>query len=184
MSFEEAVKSGRKNIQELQMGRYYVINVGELQRQGISTPESPKLPADILKQWGYKGPTESVVQPTTQPIPQQPIPQQPTPQQPAGNISGTYQGTYKNNVTGAVGNMNVRIVQTGNNIQGEIEIVNEGNGAITGTITGTSIQFTGKINAYYGTFTVVFTGIVQGNTISGNYSVAESGINGTFILKR
>lgn len=185
MSFEDAIKAGRKNIQELQMGRYYIIDVDELQKQGISTPELPKLPADTLKQWGYKGPAELAIQPTPQAVPQptpQPIPQ-PIPQT-AGNISGVYQGTYKNNITGAIGNMNFRIVQTGNNIQGEIELVNEGNGNISGTIMGKDIQFTGKVTAYYGSFNVTFIGVVQGNTISGNYTIPESGANGTFSISR
>ncbi|HPO82020.1 MAG TPA: hypothetical protein PK487_03550, partial [bacterium] len=104
--------------------------------------------------------------------------------QTAGNISGVYQGTYKNNITGAIGNMNFRIVQTGNNIQGEIELVNEGNGNISGTIMGKDIQFTGKVTAYYGSFNVTFIGVVQGNTISGNYTIPESGANGTFSISR
>jgi len=192
-SFEEAVRIGRKNVQELEMGRYFVVNVQDLQSQGLSTPELPKLPADILKQWGYKSPIEVAVQPVPQPTPTpqltpipQPTPQpipQPTPQ-PTVGISGIYQGTYRNNITGATGNMNVQLVQNGNNVQGEIEIVNEGNGTITGTVTGTNIQFTATINAYYGQFSVTFTGVIQGNTISGNYSVPTSGVNGTFILNK
>lgn len=177
ISFSDAVKAGEKNIKELKMGRYYVVNVKDLQKKGILTPELPKLPADILKQWGYRGVGEVVIQPTPQPVPQ------PTPQ-PSGNISGIYQGTYKNNNTGAIGNMGVSIVQTGNNIQGEIEIINEGKGTISGTITGTNIQFTANVTSYYGTFTVKFSGIVQGNTISGNYLVPDSGVNGTFTINR
>lgn len=171
------VKAGQKNIKELKMGRYFVINVEEPQKRGISTPELPKLPADILRQWGYKGVGEVAIQPTPQPVPQ------PTPQ-PGGNISGIYQGTYKNNNTGAVGNMNVSIIQTGNNIQGEIEIVNEGKGTISGNIAGTNIQFTANLTTYYGTFNVTFTGTVQGNTISGNYTIPDAGANGTFVINR
>ncbi len=197
MSFEEAVNAGKKNIRELEMGRYFVVNVQELQSQGVSTPELSKLPADILKQWGYKSPVDMAVQTIPQPTPQptpipQPTPQptpipQPTPQPtpvPAINISGIYQGTYRNNVTGATGNMNIQLTQAGNNIQGQIEIVNEGTGTITGTIAGTNIQFNAIINTYYGQITVNFTGIVQGNTISGNYSVPASGVNGTFVLNK
>jgi hypothetical protein len=80
--------------------------------------------------------------------------------------------------------MNVQIVQSGNNIRGEIEIVDEGNGTITGTVAGTNIQFNATINAYYGQFSVTFTGVIQGNSISGNYSVPASGVNGTFVLNK
>lgn len=177
MSFEEAVNAGKKNIRELEMGRYFVVNVQELQSQGVSTPELSKLPADILKQWGYKSPVDTAVQTIPQPTPQ------PTPV-PAINVSGIYQGTYKNNVTGATGNMNIQLAQAGNNIQGQIEIINEGTGTITGTIAGTNVQFNATINTYYGQITVNFTGIVQGNTISGNYSVSASGVNGTFVLNK
>jgi hypothetical protein len=172
-SFDDAVKAGMKNLKELKMGSYFIIDVQELQKQGVSTPELPKLPADILKQWGYKSPTEVAVQPVPQPTPK-----------PATVISGLYQGTYRNNITGATGNMNVQIVQSGNNIRGEIEIVDEGNGTITGTVAGTNIQFNATINAYYGQFSVTFTGVIQGNSISGNYSVPASGVNGTFVLNK
>jgi len=177
-SFDEAVETASKELKELQMGKFYIIEVDEMQKQGVLTPELPKLPADMLKQWGYKSPVEErAVQ-----VPVQPQPVQPQPQ--ALNISGQYQGTYKNNTTGVVGNINMALTQIGNDIQGQIEIVGEGQGNLSGKIMGTNVNFTANVSAYYGSFAVNFVGVIQGNSISGNYTVPASGISGTFLINK
>lgn len=183
-SFDQAVEVASKELKELQVGRFYIVEVDEMQKQGVLTPELPKLPGDILKQWGYKSPVgEGAVQVQPQPVqPVQPQPVQPQPQ--ALNISGQYQGTYKNNATGAVGNINIVLAQTGGDLQGQIEIVGEGQGNLSGKIMGANINFTANVSAYYGTFTVNFIGVIQGNSISGNYTVPASGITGTFVLSK
>lgn len=51
-SFEEAVKAGRKNMESLKPGMFYLVNVKKAQSLGIVPPELPTLPPDILRSWG------------------------------------------------------------------------------------------------------------------------------------
>jgi len=56
LSFDEAVKLGYENIQKLQMGQFYEVNVQKMQQQGLVSPELPNLETDILERWGWRLP--------------------------------------------------------------------------------------------------------------------------------
>ena len=63
-TFAEAVNFGQHEIANLQMGKFFIVDVENMQSQGVLCPELPRLPADILTSWKY------------QTIPSQPPPQQ------------------------------------------------------------------------------------------------------------
>jgi len=53
LSFDQAVEIGISEI-----GLHYAIDVQDLQRKGVVSPELPRLEADILKRWGWHLPDE------------------------------------------------------------------------------------------------------------------------------
>ncbi|MEA1964394.1 MAG: hypothetical protein U9O41_04605, partial [Candidatus Aerophobetes bacterium] len=53
LSFDKAVKFGYENLQKLQMGQYYMVEVRKMQQQGLVSPELPRLEAGILEKWGW-----------------------------------------------------------------------------------------------------------------------------------
>jgi len=56
LSFDKAVEFASKELQQLQMGMYYLVNVEEMWQQGVVSPELPRLEADILQRWGWQLP--------------------------------------------------------------------------------------------------------------------------------
>ncbi len=53
LSFDKAVEYGYENLQKLQIGLFYEVNVQKIQQQGVVSPELPRLEADILERWGW-----------------------------------------------------------------------------------------------------------------------------------
>jgi len=53
LSFDKAVEFASKELSELKMGLYYMVNVQQMQQQGLVSPELPRLEADILERWGW-----------------------------------------------------------------------------------------------------------------------------------
>jgi len=53
LSFDKAVDLASKQLSELKMGLYYIVNVQQMQQQGLVSPELPRLEADILERWGW-----------------------------------------------------------------------------------------------------------------------------------
>jgi len=66
-SFDKAVEFASKELSNLQMGKYYMVDVQKMQQQGLVSPELPKLEADILERWGWH-----LTQAQAQRAPQQP----------------------------------------------------------------------------------------------------------------
>ena len=59
-TFAESAKFAQYEISKLEMGKFFIVNVKDLQGQGVLCPELSKLPADILNSWGYKlGPAQT-----------------------------------------------------------------------------------------------------------------------------
>ena len=56
LSFDKAVELASKELQNLQMGKYYSVNVEEMWQQGLVSPELPRLEADVLEKWGWRLP--------------------------------------------------------------------------------------------------------------------------------
>jgi len=54
--FSQALEAGLKQLSELRVGMHYVVNVREMQQQGVVSPELPALEADILQRWGWRLP--------------------------------------------------------------------------------------------------------------------------------
>lgn len=186
MSFEQAVEAATQQLSKLELGKFFVVNVAELQKQGILPPELPPLPAAILKDWGYTLPQQTVQQ--TQPTQRTQPPQQTQGGTPgtAVNLSGDYSGYYVNSATGQRGNMELSIQQSGNKLQGDIIVDDSDYGEFTGTISGNTVKITATLESiYYQTqYVVIFTGTIQGNTIQGNYTIQGSNIGSTFQIRK
>ncbi|HIE44360.1 MAG TPA: transglutaminase domain-containing protein, partial [Candidatus Omnitrophica bacterium] len=54
LSFDKAVEFASKELQRLQIGMYYLVNVQEMWQQGVVSPELPPLKADIVQRWGWQ----------------------------------------------------------------------------------------------------------------------------------
>ncbi|NJE10607.1 cysteine protease [Thermococcus sp. MAR1] len=52
VSFQEAIQAGIQTWQEAMQGPYIIVDVAEMQSNGIVPPELPELPADVLTRWG------------------------------------------------------------------------------------------------------------------------------------
>jgi len=52
VSFQEAVQTGVSTWQKAMSGPHIIIDIAELQSEGIIPPELPGLPADVLSKWG------------------------------------------------------------------------------------------------------------------------------------
>jgi hypothetical protein len=84
-------------------------------------------------------------------------------------MTGKWSGTYSSTTDASTGTFAILFRQDGTQLTGSISIqppgcVNEG--AITGTLNGTTIAF----GAVKGAQTIDYTGSVSGNTMSGTYS--------------
>ena len=54
-SFDKAVEVGNKKLEEaVKEGSILFIHAGELKKKGVTPPELPSLPADILQKWNIK----------------------------------------------------------------------------------------------------------------------------------
>lgn len=184
LSFEKAVETASETLKKLEFGRFFVVDVAELQRQGILPPELPSLPTNILKDWGYTLPQQKTTQQTQ---PTQQTQQGTTPG--AGttvNLSGNYTGNYRNSSTGQQGTIEFNIQQSGSKVQGDIYVDDSDYGQFTGTISGNSVKITATVmSEYYQTqYVVVFTGTVQGTSIQGSYVIQGSNVGGTFQVKK
>jgi len=62
LSFDKAVELASKEVSELKMGQYYIVNVKEMQQKGLVSPELPRLEGDILERWGWRLPQVQVQQ--------------------------------------------------------------------------------------------------------------------------
>ncbi|MCS7175513.1 transglutaminase domain-containing protein [Pseudothermotoga sp.] len=196
LPFNEAVEAGARNLSKLEFGKFFVVDPIELQRVGVLSPELPSLPSTILKDWGYSLPQRTQQTQPTQQVQQRPSGSTPTNPSPAPaptpqpqrsvNISGYFVGNYRNSITGQQGKLEFYIEQSGNNIKGDVHVDESDEGEFTGTVSGNSVKITAKIESYYysTTYTVVFNGTIQGNTISGNYSIPGSNVTGTFTVKK
>ncbi len=183
--FEKAVEIGEKNLRELKLGQYFIVRVKELQSMGIIPPELPRLPADILSQWGYKVPQAQLGVPLPQPAFD--VQSQPLQPQPTLSLSGQYQGTYQDPSSGVTGSIVLVLTQSENALQGRIEIHEEGyvvQGTISGNVSGNVVQLRAALVTEYGNLAVVFNGTVQGNTISGNYVLPDLGSSGSFTVQK
>lgn len=66
ISFDKAVELGSKQLQQLQVGMYYTVDVQKMWQQGVVSPELPLLDANILERWGWQlGQVQIQTQPTT-----------------------------------------------------------------------------------------------------------------------
>ncbi|MEN2983632.1 MAG: hypothetical protein ABDH25_01230 [Dictyoglomaceae bacterium] len=189
LPFEEAVKLGYKNLNELKLGRYFSVRVWELQRMGIIPPELSPLQANIIKDWGYKLPEKPALE-VKKPVTLEDFGLQPTPSTPStpapsiSNLSGTYQGRYTNNNTGQQGTIELQLRQSGNNLSGRILIDNVDEGNVTGSISGNNIVLNAQIDSIYGEYNVIFRGTLQGNIIQGNYTIQGYNVGGSFYLTK
>ncbi|MFN3282948.1 MAG: hypothetical protein ACK40Q_01760 [Pseudothermotoga sp.] len=186
MTFEQAVEAATQQLAKLELGKFFIVNVAELQKQGILPPELPPLPAAIFKDWGYTLPQQTVQQ--TQPAQRTQPPQQTQGGTPgtAINLSGDYSGYYVNSATGQRGTMELIIQQSGNRLEGDIIVDDSDYGEFTGTISGNTVKITATLeSSYYQTqYVVIFTGTIQGNTIQGNYTIQGSNVGGTFQIRK
>lgn len=183
LSFEEAVKLGAKQLNELKLGKYFIVNVSALQRMGILTPELPPFSQNIIKDWGYKLP-EATPKVTGEVLP---TPVTPTPSPTPGGIidlTGYYEGRYRNNQTGQEGNIELQLKQSGNNLSGEMLIDDMEEGVVTGSISGNNITLNVKITSAYGSYVAIFKGTIQGNIIQGTYVIQGYNVGGSFTLKK
>lgn len=184
-SFEKAVEIATEQLQKLEFGKFFVVDIAEMQRLGVLPPELPSLPPTVLKDWGYTLPGKTSTTGTTStPTTGATSANRPTTTGTV-NLTGTFIGTYRNNITGQQGKLELYIEQSGNKIEGQI-FADEDMGEFTGTVSGTSVKFTAKMESYqYGTqYVVVFSGTVQNNVIQGSYTVQGTNVSGTFQLKR
>lgn len=55
-SFDKALENGQKQLSQLQVGMYYMVDVEAMREQGVVSPELPKLEPDILKRWEWRLP--------------------------------------------------------------------------------------------------------------------------------
>ena len=62
LSFEKAVEFASKELQQLQIGKYYLVNVEQMWQKGVVSPELPRLEADILTRWGWQLPQRETQQ--------------------------------------------------------------------------------------------------------------------------
>ncbi|TET60053.1 hypothetical protein E3J48_07100 [Candidatus Aerophobetes bacterium] len=58
ISFDQAVEIGIKELSDLKMGLHYVVDVQDMQRKGVVSPQLPRLEGDILQRWGWHLPGE------------------------------------------------------------------------------------------------------------------------------
>lgn len=178
ISFEKAVETATEELNKLEFGKFFVIDVAEFQKQGVLSPELPPLPTTILKDWGYTLPQQTTGQQT-----------QPSGTSSTGtavNLVGNFSGTYRNSTTGQQGAIEFNIQQSTNRLQGEVYIDNSDYGEFTGTISGNTVKITATVmSVYYQTqYVVIFTGTLQGNVIQGNYTIQNANVGGTFQVKK
>jgi len=199
-SFDQVVETAMQELSKLEFGKFFIVDVSEMQRKGVLSPELPQLPSTVIKDWGYTlpratgatsggtgtaasgGTTGGTTPGTTS----------------AGtggsggrtttttvNLAGTFTGIYKNNVTGQQGELEFNINQSGNNLSGTVW-ADEDLGEFTGTLSGNNVKITAKIESYtYGTtYVVVFNGTIQGNVIQGTYTIQGTNVSGSFQVKR
>lgn len=55
-SFEDALKTGIKELSELKPGSFTIVDVQKIREAGITEPQLPEPPADALKAWGIANP--------------------------------------------------------------------------------------------------------------------------------
>ncbi|MCK4926672.1 hypothetical protein KAS10_04840 [Candidatus Aerophobetes bacterium] len=58
ISFDQAVEIGIRELSDLKMGLHYVVDVQDMQRKGLVSPQLPRLEGDILQRWGWHLPGE------------------------------------------------------------------------------------------------------------------------------
>jgi len=56
--FQEALKTGIKELSELKPGAFTVVDVQKIREAGVTEPQLPEPPADALKSWGIANPLE------------------------------------------------------------------------------------------------------------------------------
>jgi len=191
-TFEQAVEMAMELLGKLEFGKFFIVDIGEMQRKGVLPPELPQLPSTIIKDWGYTLPRAtggtaggSTPQTTT---PQTGTGTQPRPSQPSTtvvNLTGVFEGTYRNSITGQQGTLEFYIEQSGSTVKGTAW-ADQDMGDFTGTVSGNNVKITAKMesSAYGTSYVVVFNGTVQGNTIQGTYTVQGTNVSGTFQVKR
>ncbi|UNQ72999.1 hypothetical protein [Infirmifilum sp. NZ] len=52
-SFQQAVNTAVKEVEEALQGPHLIVNVAEMHASGIVPPELPEMPSNVLEQWGY-----------------------------------------------------------------------------------------------------------------------------------
>ncbi|MBA7673843.1 hypothetical protein ES703_82049 [subsurface metagenome] len=58
ISFDQAVEIGIGELSDLKMGLHYVVDVQDIQRKGVVSPQLPRLEGDILQRWSWHLPGE------------------------------------------------------------------------------------------------------------------------------
>jgi len=101
------------------------------------------------------------------------------------NLTGTFRGTYKNNVTGQQGTLEFYIEQSGNEVEGTVW-ADQDMGDFTGTVSGNNVKITAWMESYAhdAEYVVIFNGTVQGNAIQGTYTIRGTNVSGTFQVRR
>ena len=191
-TFEQAVEMAMELLGKLEFGKFFIVDIGEMQRKGVLPPELPQLPSTIIKDWGYTLPRATGGTPGGS-TPQTTTPQtgtgtQPRPSQPSTtvvNLTGVFEGTYRNSITGQQGTLEFYIEQSGSTVKGTAW-ADQDMGDFTGTVSGNNVKITAKMesSAYGTSYVVVFNGTVQGNAIQGTYTVQGTNVSGTFQVKR
>ena len=62
LTFDDAVKMATDEFSKRQAGQNILIDVEQMQEQGVLCPELPPMPSDIIYKWGYKAPAGTDVQ--------------------------------------------------------------------------------------------------------------------------
>ncbi|NPV54352.1 MAG: transglutaminase domain-containing protein [Firmicutes bacterium] len=184
VTFEEAVKIGQKNLpKDLNEKPHFLVDLREMWRQGVSSPELPRLDADVLQRWGYKLPTGSAA--SQQQIPQPQAAQQSLP--PVADLSGTYRGTVlitKGPAAGKTGYVMIMLQQNGASIRGQFmfDLVPpaQGSGPLEGQVQGNQLNFRMTVMG----IAYEFQGVIQGNTIQGRFQSIQTGEAGEFYINK
>ncbi len=170
-SFAEIVRLAQRDMRRLREGLYYLVDVEELWRQGVVSPELPPLEANVLQRWGYKvvspkkGETKGGVQKNIV------------------GVTGVWHGVGRNSAGGA-SRILMKLRQVGNNITGNCVLTPGGNGTVRGIVQGSRIKLVVDFVGVNGRFQVVFEGTVKGNVIAGRWYSPGSAVTGTFSLQR
>jgi len=55
-TFEDALKRGTQELASLKPGEFTIVDIQKIREAGITEPQLPEMPADVLKAWGIRNP--------------------------------------------------------------------------------------------------------------------------------